>query len=887
MNLKKYIKLLLTTSSFIFISGKVISSDNNVNQQLLQPNQYISDYYKTHLLPAIQRYFSNNNRNLGPLWYSYDDLEASEFARNMGENFYNPGLLLATAGFDPNILNGLPEFDVDLINNPVANNQVIANENNFDIEDLSIETLKEILDVMGVVLEEEDRDDIEFLRATIISLQENELNNERIETARVQAERIAALEARRLEEAQRLDEDRRAETARRFQADRAAVEVNPVMWANMTKAQRILVIAEKIFESPNSNETFGIPVAVNKRIELKNIFEALMAENYINTNAVLLPNAEPANFRMHFFPVSNILRKAINIQKYEVDYGMTRQEAKDFDVFNSLYHTKFANFPLDTGKQIIFYRALKNNFGDMSWVDLTKILTPILEKSLPLDYDQWPNFAVNPASNFDDFIHDIVRPCVTALIGNADIEAAAEAYVDRLLLNIQTNLKHKINHKINTFQDDNNTYIGNQLRIHGAQNPLEDVQYPIDVAEDYEGNVLARHLLGNVQDHRFFNRLINETVTFEEWTNGISDKLLILEDEKKDTANSRQMINYSYLCRDPFLSLLRLPDERLVPLTNTYLNHNNEVQNLKDLVLGLVPHADRILDQEFNDSFDYGGFALGGDNALNKATVIRLKRLFDCVKDNHNGTIAEKERKVANIIYAFGTENSGRCIDGKRDRITELEREYVYVANGLNANADLDTTIGLNLAKLFTDDRMNKLRTAINDLYPDEGEERTYAWSRSHKAIHLGFGLSGKYEDLLFGRYHEEGINPVEFVNAYFKGGQVRGKESNIIYHMQAFTIDTMADIVLQEIQNVMGGLFDDNTLDHMIKSNLDMRRAYSEFQDNGGDLNFENRYFKNGLQDDGEPVVQRGAIKKEAIFEVLKTYNYMYSRNDDNSIWE
>ncbi len=108
---KKHLRLLLTTASFVFMTNKVISSENNPDQYTIQENNYVSQYYKAYLLPAIQRYFLNNDLQLGPLWYDYDALKASGFAQNMGEDFYNPQALLKRSGFDLNILNGLPAYN--------------------------------------------------------------------------------------------------------------------------------------------------------------------------------------------------------------------------------------------------------------------------------------------------------------------------------------------------------------------------------------------------------------------------------------------------------------------------------------------------------------------------------------------------------------------------------------------------------------------------------------------------------------------------------------------------------------------------------------------------------------------------------------------------------
>ncbi|MGI4851055.1 MAG: hypothetical protein ACRYGR_03870 [Janthinobacterium lividum] len=71
-------------------------------------DDYVGRYYKQHLLPGIQNHFSENGLSLGPLWYNYEALKVSEFATNMGRDFYNPETLLKNAGFDLKILDNLP-----------------------------------------------------------------------------------------------------------------------------------------------------------------------------------------------------------------------------------------------------------------------------------------------------------------------------------------------------------------------------------------------------------------------------------------------------------------------------------------------------------------------------------------------------------------------------------------------------------------------------------------------------------------------------------------------------------------------------------------------------------------------------------------------------------
>ena len=88
---------------------------------------------------------------------------------------------------------------------------------------------------------------------------------------------------------------------------------------------------------------------------------------------------------------------------------------------------------------------------------------------------------------------------------------------------------------------------------------------------------------------------------------------------------------------------------------------------------------------------------------------------------------------------------------------------------------------------------------------------------------------------------------------------------------MEPFNAAKMVRIVKAELQKEIGGMFDDKTLNYMITSDLEMRRAKIDLEENGDyDPAFENDYFQNAA------VRLPLAFKDEAIIKILKRFGYI-----------
>ncbi len=627
----------------------------------------------------------------------------------------------------------------------------------------------------------------------------------------------------------------------------------------MTQEQRMLAVVDSMFNDRHYRSANGFPAAANEQTILKDFLCELVRGGHIRVNPF---HNVCTNIRVFNVQVLGATQKAFALLKYERDLHMTRRDAKIFYDFKASYQSVQGNFPLVEEKLLMLFHALRTRFTVETWEEVIGVLFPILNHSLGLDHDEWPDFERDATATFDAFINHVISPALNAVRGSADLENAMIPYVTHLLELKDKDFQVRLQHKISDYVTLLGQQTDEQLRNHGHKKVLAGL---------------------NGQDGR---------ETFRDLDYRLKNSLYDLDDNAMNNPVLQERINFTYFCADPLLCLLKGPDKLLNEILNgardqhgrvlrqPFGNIRAEVRALTDLVYANLPAEQRVLDADFGASFATQGYGLADEtNADNPKTVARLKRLYEIVA-NSSGHAA-----AAQVLYRFGAENFERCIDGKRDRVTELEKQYVYVAGGVATHNDFEAKIGLNLAKLFMDHRTEKLRQAINTLYDPNlhhrsAEPLTYAWFRSHRALTLAFGLPGEYEEIHYGAdYHTESITPLDFITKYFQGGVVRGHQSTGIYHMEAFTVDKMANLILEEIKKSMGGLFDDNTLDYMINSNLSIRKAYTDFQNHVDVEAYENDFFKDPRQS------LRDALKPAAIKQVLNRYGYIYQR-DEQDVW-
>jgi len=618
-------------------------------------------------------------------------------------------------------------------------------------------------------------------------------------------------------------------------------------WPTMNQTQRVLGIVDVIFVDDLLRRNNGLPAAVNEQTLVKNILAELIRDGDFNPPA--LPNAF-LNLRMFFPQILNGANKANIFMKYERTYHLNRQEARDFYAFNTEYNGVSRFFPLVEEKRLQFFRALQARFNAHDRGVAQSILMTLFANSLPMDHPTWPDFIRNPASNFNNFIAAL-QPTVARLRNSGNLVQDTKTEIEQQLTRRDNDFKRELNRKINPYTNANTDHRNQQLRQHG--------------------NKVALTARGG------------RAITFRETTNDVEQRILNMDRAAEGNRGLRERINYARYCNDPFMALLRQADQRLNVILNgdprnraahpAFQHITIEVHNLKTLVLRNVPAPRRLFDDEFNDSFGRFGFGLDQNDPDSIKTVARLKRLYESVSNTFGAV------RAAEVIYDFGAENNERCINGKRERLTELERQYVYLAGGVAANNDLDLTIGLNFAKLYMDHRTTTLRNAVNRLY-DHGGGTTYAWFCGHRAMLLSFGLTGDFEDIWGGGVNNYYIDPSDFIDKYFQGGNVRAfnARANVNHNLPGFGVDQMANLALGEIRKSMGGLFDDNSLNHMLYSNLAIRRAYMDFKSNEGDAGFENAYFRNA------DLPLRQAIKPAAIKKILNRYGYIYERDGANN---
>ncbi|GAO99095.1 hypothetical protein Cva_01771 [Caedimonas varicaedens] len=628
-------------------------------------------------------------------------------------------------------------------------------------------------------------------------------------------------------------------------------------WPNMSQEQRALAVVDSMFNDERFRSANSFPAAVNEQTVLKDFFI-----NSLRGGDIRLNPLNSSNIRANYQTVLGGITKASMLLKYEQNFHFPRQDAKDFYDFNARYQLIAGTFPLVEEKRLALFRSLKQHLGGEDWQKVQAVLMTTLNNSLPMDHDQWPDFERDGAANFDDFINQVISPTLAAVRASPDLENDMILYVTHLLELKDKDFQARLQRKISDYVTLLDQQTDEQLRNHGHKRVLAGL---------------------NGQDGG---------ETFGDLNYRLKNSLYDLDDNAMNNPVLQERINFTYFCADPLLCLLKGPDKLLNEILNgardqhgrvlrqPFGNIRAEVRTLTDLVYANLPAEQRVLDEDFEASFATQGYGLADEtNASNHKTVARLKRLYEIVA-NSSGHAA-----AAQVLYRFGAENFERCIDGKRDRVTELEKQYVYVAGGAATHNDFEAKIGLNLAKLFMDHRTEKLRQAINTLYDPNlhgrsAEPLTYAWFRSHRALTLAFGLPGEYEEIYYGaNYHTQSITPLDFITKYFQGGDVRGHQSTGIYHMEAFTVDKMANLVLEEIKKSMGGLFDDVTLDYMVNSDLAIRKAYTDFQNHVDVEAYENGFFKDPRQS------LRNALKPSVIKKVLNRYSYIYER-DEHDVW-
>ena len=592
-------------------------------------------------------------------------------------------------------------------------------------------------------------------------------------------------------------------------------------WSSMNLGAKYSTILDRMFSNEEYRKSHNLPDNSNDQCILKEL-----ALNKME-NPQSIPNILPKKWGMIFPLAERFLKIASDILHYEKEYHLNRQAAEEFSKFVSEFSLVGQKFKLTLDQQFMLFKTLKEMVTIKPWEVVSKVTFSLLKQILPLDYEEWPNFAA--------FTKIVIFPIVESIHKEEDIESIITHNVENFLKNKDQQFKTRLKAKIGTLTSQAEAHYINELQQHGTKKSLSG------------------------------------RMTFKEITSDILNLFYDRTEQLQKNSALKEIINYGYFCYDPFLVLLREPDQKLITIMENLKSSNEEISALKALIDKYVPMEQRLFDDEFNKSFSSVGYGLNSTGEKNRKAIARLKRLYESIKKN------KSEQEAALVLYGFGAENSERCIDGKRDRITELERQNVYIAGG-KSNNDPDLIIGLNLSKLFMDHRMDELRSTINALFynVDDGEPITYAWFRTHRALTLGFGLTGQYDEMICNVYPFE-VDPLDFVTKYMEGGQI--KRDGKIHNMGALSIDKMAELVCSDIGKALGGLFDDNTLDHMVHSNLPLRKAYGDFQEHMGEAAYENAYFKDGTK------ALRNAIKPEAIREVIHRYGFI-SKRDEKDQW-
>jgi hypothetical protein len=622
-------------------------------------------------------------------------------------------------------------------------------------------------------------------------------------------------------------------------------------WGCVSYEDRLSCLISRVFHQQSVRQSAGIPADRESQERIRELVFEWMRDGTVKKPSIDDDFRKVRGARQTDFGA--VLARASGVFA-AMETGMDYRGALDFYSFQTDYKKRAKNFPLEISQMISLYQTLNGlSRGRLSLDETKTALCCLLERSFPMDYSQWPT---KPEDTFEPLIREIVLDAAEAVSGAEDQEKALQGYINRYLERRNEERRAELRQKIGHYKGLNNAANAGQLVNHGH-----------------------KRTLFNNDNFAGITGLINTT-------------LEAMDREFAGIAALNQKINFSYLCGDPFLCLLREPDERLWVIERGSGSLEEEVAALKNWVDTHYPigGADRSAYGD-EDAFDkvfsparngmYQLVQTGPDRDKCIKAVARLKRLYEVIKAKSGNFEAAK------MVYHFACTNADRCIDGKGAGLADVERQHVYVADRMGAASDFNSILGLNFAKLFMDHRMAALKETIDALYAP-GEPNTYGWFRSHRALYLGFGLTGDFQEMAFGNYHQEGVDPARFTRAYFEGGQLEGMEEmeeelggRRYHHLPGFSADTMAGLILAEVRKPLGGLFNDEVLDYMIHSDLTLRKAWDEFQSHVDDENafdYENGFFKNCH----EPL--RGAIKEEAIQRVLVRYGYMSERDEDGN---
>lgn len=601
-------------------------------------------------------------------------------------------------------------------------------------------------------------------------------------------------------------------------------------WKLMKQEERRDSIFTMMLDNPATCETFKL--VTQDPAKLKET-----AHKLLGLKEVEMPDLpdEVRRFQDHFRDVGYVLQVAKNVMNWKVQYKLSDAEALEFLAFKKKFLTVPDDYKdLSDGQKLRLLQeikeSIKNKKNYATLEQTTAVLFAFFEKTLPIDLPLWPDLEDNAEASFNQFLKESIVP-YAQLIG----KERPQVYVDTFLELGQEHRQEKV-----------------KAGIKG---------YALALKKDREKQLSDFGVNPVLKEETFASTTFLQEILLAQ-----------LDEEDKRNPALAARINHVFFGQDPFLSILKEPDERLRKIRAGLKSAAEEVEALKRDVYGNLPEEKK--DEAIINLIDETFKKINFEDEKHRNAIARFRRIYEIVKEK-DGAVA-----AACVIADIAAKNQGRCIDGVRNGVTDAERRYVYTLNGKGINNPL-IAIGLNAAKLFLDHRMDALKGVVDHFFDsaieddeDFKEFNTYCWLGMHRALLLGFGLTGEYGEIRYPYYAIKSEFSIdEFIRAYFQGGTIhrnpsasgaKGNPFKNIDKAEAFTVNKMVALVMKEIRGpdkvaaagagaedeaedeeakgVVDSSFDDELLTSAINSDLELRREYAKFQEGP---TAENPYFQ------------------------------------------
>ena len=143
-------------------------------------------------------------------------------------------------------------------------------------------------------------------------------------------------------------------------------------------------------------------------------------------NAITIRNLpdEVRSFKDHFSNVAHVLQVAKSVMYWKDQYKLSDEEVLEFLAFKKQFLTVPDDYKnLNDGQKLRLLKeikeGIKNKTIHATQEQITEVLFAFFEKTLPMEYQFWPNFEEDPEASFEQFLKESIFP-YAQLIGRED-----------------------------------------------------------------------------------------------------------------------------------------------------------------------------------------------------------------------------------------------------------------------------------------------------------------------------------------------------------------------------------------------------------------------------------------------------------------------------------